>query len=348
MRLVALLGALLSAQLLLADQITLKNGDRITGSIVNANGKEVVFETPTEGKVTIQRDAIATIAAEGPIYVDLADGRTISGAVTTVNDQLQIAGTAVPFADVKEMRNQAEEAKAARYRNPRIFDLWGGFFDIGFAGARGNANTSTFNMNTRANRVTKRDKISVYYTQIYSSTSTTGASTTGTRVATANAKRGGITYDINFDGRWFGWASTDFESDQFQSLNLRFIPAGGVGLHAINTDPTKLDFRLGISDNHENFSTGLHRNSVEAMFGEDFTHDFSKTTSIQQHLRIFPNLTNTPNARINFDLALITALKNWLSLQLSLSDRYLSNPVPNHKTNDVLFSAGVRVTWGLQ
>jgi len=344
MKLVLLMGVLLAAPSLWADQITLKNGDRITGVVVSANDKDLILETPSAAKITIKRDSIASIAADGPIYVDLADGRTISGTLETSGDQLRIGATNVSLADVKEMRNQAEEAKAARYRNPRLFDLWGGFFDLGFAGARGNANTGTFNMNARANRVTKRDKISVYYTQIYSSSNVP----TGIRTATANAKRGGVTYDINLNAKWFLWAASDFEADQFQSLDLRWIPAGGIGHHTINTDATKLDLRLGVSGSKESFSTGLHRTFFEALLGEDFQHDFSKTTSIQQHLRIFPNLTDSPNARINFDLAFVTALKNWLSLQLAVSDRYLSNPVPGRKTNDMLYTAGVRLTWGIQ
>lgn len=343
MKLVTLMGVLLTATSLWADQITLKNGDRYTGSIVSANANELVLETSAAAKITIKRAEIEAISSDGPIYVDLVDGQSLSGALQTVNNQLRVGTTNVALADVKEMRNQAEEAKAARYRNPRMIDLWGGFFDFGFAGARGNANTTTFNLNTRANRVTNRDKISIYFTSIFASNDTTGIQQT-----TANAKRGGVTYDLNLNEKWFAWGAADFEADQFQSLDLRIVPAGGIGHHTISTDATKLDLRAGVSGSIEYFSTGLRRNFFEAMLGNDFVHDFSKTTSIQQHLRIFPNLTDAPNARINFDLAFITALKNWLSVQLTFSDRYLSNPLPDRRQNDMLFSAGVRLTWGLQ
>jgi hypothetical protein len=45
---------------------------------------------------------------------------------------------------------------------------------------------------------------------------------------------------------------------------------------------------------------------------------------------------------MNFDIAAVAAIKKWMSFQLAASDRYLSNPLPGHKTNDILFTTGLR------
>ena len=42
----------------MADQVVLKNGDRLTGSIIKADGKELVIKTDYAGDVTVQFDAI--------------------------------------------------------------------------------------------------------------------------------------------------------------------------------------------------------------------------------------------------------------------------------------------------
>ena len=339
---------LLAAQVVQADQIVLKNGDRLTGTIVKSDTKELLLETPTAAKVTIQWDSIATITADGPVYVDTSDDQTIAGAVRTDNNQLIVTtrtvGTVtVPFANVRGLRNQTEqvahETEVDRLRNPRLIDLWGGFLDVGYATARGNADTQTFTLNTRADRSTNRDKISVFFTSIFAANSTNGP-----RETTANSKIGGVIYDLNLTPKWFAWGATTLESDQFQELDLRFVPAGGIGHHTINTENTKLDLRVGVSYNREFFSTGLDRNSVEIVLGNDFTHNFSKTTSLQQHLRLYPNASNGA-FRMNFDTTFAAALAKWLSLQVSFIDRYLSNPVPGRKTNDMLISAGVRFSF---
>ena len=257
----------------------------------------------------------------------------------------QTAGTAnTTLAAVTTFRNQAEqtafEMLVERLRNPRMIDLWTGFLDLGFAATKGNADTQTFTLSTRADRATNRDKIGVYYTSIFASNKTGAASAT-----TANAKRGGVVYDANLSKRTFIWGAVDLESDEFQRLDLRFVPAGGVGHHTINNDNTKLDLRLGAAGNREFFFNNIRRNSAEVLIGEDFQHKFSKATSVQQHLRYFPNVSNGGQYRMNFDTTFVTALAKWFSLQFTFSDRYLSNPVPGRKTNDVLYSTGVRLTF---
>ncbi|MEO8096834.1 MAG: DUF481 domain-containing protein [Acidobacteriota bacterium] len=332
-----------------ADQVTLSNGDRFTGTILHSDTKELILETPAAGKVTIAWITIASITADGPVYIGLADGQTVAGAVQIANGQVRVQTQAAgpvttALANVRTLRNQAEqtayETQAERLRNPRLVDLWTGFLDLGYAATQGNAETQTFTLSARADRATTRDKIGVYYTSIFASNDTSGA-----KLTTANAKRGGVVYDVNLNKQWFAWGAVDLESDEFQKLDLRFVPAGGAGHHTINTDTTKLDFRLGVTGNREFFSTGLKRNSAEILLGEDFAHNFSKTTSIQQHVRFFPNVSNSGAYRMNFDTTFAAALKKWFSLQFTFSDRYLSNPVPGRKSNDMLYSTGVRVTF---
>ncbi len=73
----------------LADQITLKNGDRITGAIVKADGKQLVLKTDYAGDVTVKLDAIQNITSTGDLHVGLKDGKTLVGPVTTSGDQVK-------------------------------------------------------------------------------------------------------------------------------------------------------------------------------------------------------------------------------------------------------------------
>ena len=43
-------------------------------------------------------------------------------------------------------------------------------------------------------------------------------------------------------------------------------------------------------------------------------------------------------------LTMKSEFAGWLAWQLTLSDRYLSNPVPGTKKNDVLLTTGLRLT----
>lgn len=126
---------------------------------------------------------------------------------------------------------------------------------------------------------------------------------------------------------------------------MRFVPAGGGGYHAIATMPTQLDLRVGMAANREFFSTGLNRTSAELLLGEDLAHKFTGTTSIEERFAYFANLSDAGAYRLNFDTSAVTAIRKWFSWQFTVSDRFLSNPVPGRKKNDVLFSTGVRLNF---
>ena len=331
----------------MADQISLKNGDRLSGKILKYDGKNIVIKSEFAGEVTILWDAVIAISSDDPLNFDLADGQHVVGLVKTSDGKLEIATqdagpVTTTMQAVKTLRNKEQEEahrlEMDRYRNPRLVDLWAGFVDLGYAKATGNAETSTINVSANANRVTSRDNMGVYFTSIYASNGTAGKSLTS-----ANAIRGGVKYSLNLTKKTFAFAATDLEFDEFQKLDLRFAPSGGFGYHALRTEKTLFDIFGGAGLNREFFSTGLQRTSAEVLIGEELTHKFTKTTNLHEKLTFLPNVSDSGEYRMNFDLGLSTSIRKWLSWQMSYSNRYLSNPVPGRAKSDNLFTTGVRM-----
>jgi len=56
---------LLAASHLLADQVVLNNGDRLTGTIVKSDGKDLVLKTDYAGEITIHWDALQGLRPPG-------------------------------------------------------------------------------------------------------------------------------------------------------------------------------------------------------------------------------------------------------------------------------------------
>jgi hypothetical protein len=103
---------------------------------------------------------------------------------------------------------------------------------------------------------------------------------------------------------------------------------------------------LGGADyNHSSFSTPLTRNAAEAFWGDEYTLKLTGASSLTQSFRMFNNLSDTGAYRVNLDLGVATRIKKWLSWNLALSDRYLSNPVPGRKSNDWLYTTGLGITF---
>ena len=71
-----------------ADQVVLKNGDRVTGSIIKKDGKNLVIKTDQFGVVTTSWHQVESIQAEKPVNVVLPDGRTVHGTIATTNGKV--------------------------------------------------------------------------------------------------------------------------------------------------------------------------------------------------------------------------------------------------------------------
>jgi small nuclear ribonucleoprotein (snRNP)-like protein len=113
-----------------ADQVTLKNGDRLSGTIVKSDddAKTLLIKTDLAGDVTIKWDTVTAIVSSQPLHITLSDGRVVAGTVTTTEGNLEIAtkdaGTVSATHDaVKAIRNDAQQAEIDRLQHPRLRDL---------------------------------------------------------------------------------------------------------------------------------------------------------------------------------------------------------------------------------
>jgi putative salt-induced outer membrane protein len=356
------LAAAVAAQ---ADQVTLKNGDRLTGGIVNSDGKTLLIKTEFAGDVTVQWDAITGIESSEKLNLTLKDGKMLSGKITTRDGKFVVAEAPTDLApkdNIVAVRNDAEQKAydlaAERMAHPKFTYFWSGLFDTGLALTRGNSQTATFTLSAKAVRETPRDKLTLYSTYIYGSDDSTPPSRT-----TANALRAGVRGDYNLTPRVFVFALGDFETNELQHLDLRAVFGGGFGYHVIKTEKTVFDVYGGITYDRDSFSNytlvdnttvpptitpvpSSVQNSAEALVGEEFDTKFSQRSTLTERFSLYPNLSHTGDYRIEFDSSVSTTLKNWLSWQLTFSDRYISYPPTGLKGNDILLSTGLRVTWG--
>ena len=339
-----LLLACLSLVCARADQVVMKNGDRITGAIVKKDGKNLTVKTELFGTVTAAWDQVESIKTEHPLNVVLQDGKTVQGSLATSGGKVEVATQAATIsvapADIDAIRDTDEQKAYERLLRPTWTELWAGTATVGFAGTAGNARTLTFTTGVNAARITRTDKTSLYFNTIKAS-----AFANGKNSDTAQAVRGGIGYDHNLTPRLFVNVFNDWEYDRFQNLDLRFVIGGGLGFHAFKSDRSRLDVLAGGDYNRSSFSTPLTRSSAEVYWGDDYALKLFSATSLVQSYRMFNDLTNTGFYRVNFDVGASTKISKWLTWNLSLSDRYLNHPAPGRKTNDFLYTTGLGVTF---
>ncbi len=342
-----------------ADQITLKNGDRLSGTVVKSDGKTLVLHTEFAGDVTVQFAAIMQITTDKELHVSTSDRKTVVGPVTTSDGKIEVAtrtgAVEVPPANVVLIRNDAEQAAYEKSLHPGLLHGWNGGANVGFSLARGNSQTDNLALALNAVHPTLNDKITLYLSSIYTNNQL------ATPSAVANLVQGGIRYDRNFEPRLFGFVGADYMANALQNLDLRAVYGGGLGYHAIKSASTTLDFLAGLNFTHETYSNGpeitpvtepptfasygvTHRFAAITL-GEELMHKLGKTTVVTEKFYFFPDLSDTSEYRGTFDFGTVTKINKWLGWQNQFIDIYVSNPPGTAKKNDLVLTTGVNFSF---
>ena len=338
----------------MADQVVMKNGDRISGALVKKDAKTLTIKSEFFGVVTLPWEQIETVKADTPINVVLPGNQTVKGTLATSEGKVEVVAGAdkrqVPAADIVALRNSDEQRAYERLQAPRLADLWAGGGTIGWTGTRGNAQTATWSTGLNAARVTNTGKLFTYFNAIRASARVKVSKAKEPDLfdnqQTAQAVRGGWGYNRNLKPRLFFNGFNDWEYDRFQNLDLRTVIGGGLGFNAWKAERGRLDLVGGLAYNREKFDPvrpllPFVRNGAEAYWGDDINYKLSTRTSFFQGFRMFNNLQDRARWRMNFDAGATTQLTKWLTWNLAISDRFLNVPASvDRKKNDFLYTTG--------
>lgn len=329
----------------LADQVVLKNGDRLTGTIVKSDGKELVIKTEFAGEVTVQWSAIQELNSSEPLHVESKEGQKIQGTVKTEDDKLAVQTTdkgavTVPKESVSLIRNQSEQHAYEQTLHPDWLHSWAGGANVSFALTRGNSETKTLAVAFVADRKTLRDHLGLYVNSVYATNDAPAAVPN----LTANAVQGGARYDHDLTQRVFGFGSGDFQTDELQFLDLRSVVSGGLGFHLIKSERTTLDLLGGANYTHEKYDT-FSRNVAGLTLGEELATKLGGGTSLTQKLYFYPDLSETGEYRSTFNFGTVTKINSWLGWQNAFGDIYVTNPPPGTRQNDILLTTGLSFTF---
>lgn len=327
-----------------AEEVSLKNGDHLSGAIVSMDGKKLVLKTTYAGDVSIDWAEVSQFSSDKqPLVVTKANKQLMSGTVTAEGSDLLVATTQgvqrVPRADVATMRSPVDQAAYEKSLHPGMLEGWTGGGSFGLALARGNSQTTNLALGFDSTRKTAKDAWVLKATSIYSSDAKLGATT-------ANSLGGLIRYDRNLTKRWFAYGAFAGMYDELQNLDYRIMPGAGLGFHAIASPATTLDLLGGLGYTRESYSNGVTNNLLTAILGDEFTHKLGPSTSITQSLYYLPSLNDTSNYRVNFTFGIATKLHRWLTANANFVDQYISQPVLGNKKNDVIFTTGLGFTFG--
>jgi putative salt-induced outer membrane protein YdiY len=214
------------------DEVTLTNGDRITGKLVRLEEDKLVLSTDFAGEISIQADKVTRLVTEAPVTATLLDGSQSKGTVFTreVSDS---QGIETRLAEVKDIYTQPKPRVRLRGRA-----------NAGVSNERGNTDTDSYRLDAEMVARTEKQRF------------TAGGEfnrekADGTK--TVENWKGYGRYDYFFQPKWFLYGSSLFEHDEFADLDLRTTLGAGLGHQFFESEELNLSASAGVAYIIENY-----------------------------------------------------------------------------------------------
>jgi len=248
-----------------ADEVIMKDGSRLLGTVVSMASGKLVFETPFAGKITIDWDQVARLTTEGLVEVSLGDDQTLKGrAVAADEDTLVLQPESGPVTRPISMA----EVKALASPSPPERWQFHGRIAAGFSREGGNTEKDQLNLDGQLELFKRPHRINAYGE--LSLETSFGETTTDKGLFTAS-------YDRFVSEKWYLFGRGQTQRDEFSDLEFLGVLAAGVGHQFWKSPQKNLSLEIGPSYVTENYTQNQeflgnsdHRNYTAAFWLVNF------------------------------------------------------------------------------
>lgn len=303
-----LLGSIAAA--VLADELHLVNGDKITGSVVSETTETITFKSPILGEFTVSRNQAKIIPSAGPPEAHI---ESLAGLPPTPESQP---------SSKKSGPKKGPAQKSKESDTPP----WKGKIEFGFRQQQGRTDAINFDVRASAKRKLEIDSFALDTRLLY-------------------GEQGNRTINDRYDGsfRWrrdlsertFAQTLTSFTSDKQKNINQNWEQNIGAGMSLMKSETHKLNLGGGL--------TGQYRDSSDVESGfftllelfQDYQYQINgRLTFLQEAVAQyspdsqtrFITVPNQPTAAIpgetNYKVRFNTTLQGKISERLSLNLRF--------------------------
>lgn len=304
------------------DEISLKNGVHLIGTIVSMEEKTLILKTAYAGDISVQWEEVEHIQSRTPLSIQVIEEEEASDGDSFYETSRRTVNAL----------GEKESLSLARVKTINIPDLrYKGTFDLGGNRTKGNTDTTAVNASTDNTVWTERHR--GLLNGKYAFASADGENT-------AKNARGTLGYDYFFTKKLFANSYEFLEYDKFQGLDLRSTTGLGLGYQFFNTPSHSLSGSIGPAFVYQKFQeTGTTKTATGA-WAVDWNYDL-----ISDRLRVYHRQKGFRDLGVEGSTALrwtaeqgvrIEVYGN-LFLKVAYEYRYNSDPEPGKKKSDEAF-----------
>lgn len=200
------------------DEIVLKNGSRLLGTVVESRDGNVIIETDFAGTLTVALEQIDSVQTLDPVVLLMTDGDVLDSQPLTIENQEVLASADAATPVLRPL----EELQVV---NPEPWELghgykWTGLVNIALDLERGNTDTDELDYKLDTRWLSKRDRYSLFWS---------GELDEANGEKSADNWRARAKYDYFLTGPNYWGLQALAEKDKFEDLDLRLLVGAYVG-----------------------------------------------------------------------------------------------------------------------
>lgn len=316
------------------DVVTLKNGDRLTGTVKSVTADRIVVETAAAGDVELVTGEVVDLQTRGPIAIATEDGERIEAPIQGFSDgNVRIgSGSAVRSLSLSRL---------VEHRPPVA---WSGSINFGGSLSIGNTERRTASAAAEAIRRSDDTRLTLRGTWDYGEdkkdTDLNGSADTW--VLSQRRTYGSGKFDYFVHDPLYVYAQVSAENDAFSGLELRATYGLGLGYQFIERADLTLAGEAGVSYVDENrYPPGEDNEYAAARLAYDLRWDVNESLQILQLAEAFPSLEEKDDFYGRLDTRLRSSLTESMYGQLQWILDYDNTPTVGNDRMDHRFILSV-------
>ena len=315
--------AVLAAQDAVADEVVMKNGDKISGKVVDLGGGKLKVETPHSGVVVLEWAQVASIKTDAAVKVKLTTGEAFEGKIGAGQDGKILIDSAGAQTEVTP-------DKVKSFNEPPV--AWHGSVDLAGRKTDGNTHNSSLLFAAEALRTTEKDRILLKWVFRYGETD---------NVVTERNSYAIAKYDYLFTDRIYGYASGELFSDKFKDLRLRSILAVGAGYIFEKSKDLDLWGDVGLAYVDNDLIDGEDESYPGGRISAHVRKSLPLGFELIDDVVFLPNFEEGDAWLLRNELALATALGHGLSFKAGWITDYDNDPPDDVREHDNTYFVGL-------
>lgn len=294
--------------------LRLKNGDRLTGSVISETEDNFILQHAVLGELTVPKASVVQ-RIEKPLEPVSGGEQMVAGS-----EEGDAAGRPKEGSSGDD-QDESNSVSATREKE----DPWSFTLEIG--------------SDLRISEVRKRD----FFTRFKPRYDKDPWTIVGDfqiefgktdKKVTAAEYEGHTRLEYDFGERSFMFNDSRTKRDLIRNLSRTFEDSVGYGRRLIEEEKLKLSLDFGANFLREEFTDGIEQNDFAFRLGEQLEWEISQQLSLDQIFEVFPRFTSSANNFIRFRVNLKYRMTDRLYLALLLKEEFDPKPATGVQKND--------------